>query len=155
MVYKNKDNNKYNIKDGEEIKTDFSEEEAAEREIFGKVIKVYNQIFSLASKSSEDMYTALRNIEESSEYKTYIAEQLLRKAIVLEFCQYDKIKNPRLKMEFKYSLKFFYADDWIKRLKSLFHITESDYFAASHAIAMKYLQLLIILERNKMINGKI
>ena len=42
MVYKNKDNNKYNIKDGEEIKTDFSEEEAAESEIFGKVIKVYN-----------------------------------------------------------------------------------------------------------------
>ena len=99
MVYKNKDNNKYNIKDGEEIKTDFSEEEAAESEIFGKVIKVYNQIFSLASKSSEDMYTALRNIEESSEYKTYIAEQLLRKAIVLEFCQYDKIKNPRLEMD--------------------------------------------------------
>ena len=41
MVYKNP-NNKYNIKDGKEIKTDLSVEEAAESEIFGKVIKVYN-----------------------------------------------------------------------------------------------------------------
>lgn len=116
MVYKNQ-NNKYNIKDGKEIKTDLSEEEAAESEIFGKVIKVYNQIFSLASKSSEEMYTALRNIEESSKYKTYIAKQLLRKTIVLEFCQYDKNENPELKMEFKYPLIFFYADGWIERLK--------------------------------------
>ena len=142
MVYKNKDNNKYNIRDGKEIKTDFSVEEAAESEIFGKVIKVYNQIFSLASISSEEIYTALINIEESSEYKTYIAKQFLRKAIVLEFCQYDKIKNPRLEMEFKYPLIFFYNDDWIDRLKSLFDITESDYFAASHAIAMKYLAII-------------
>ena len=141
MVYKNK-NNKYNIKDGEEIKTDLSEEEAAKSEIFGEVIKVYNQIFSLASKSSEEMYTALRNIEESSEYKTYIAKQFLRKAIVLEFCQYDKEENPRLENEFKYPLIFFYNDKWIERLKSLFHIKESDYFAASHAIAMKYLAII-------------
>lgn len=142
MVYKNKDSNKYNIKDGKEIKRDLSEEEAAESEIFGKVIKVYNQIFSLASKSSEEMYTALRNIEESSEFKTYIAKQLLRKAIVLEFCQYDKKENPRLENEFEYPLIFFYADDMIKSLKSHFDITESDYFAASHAIAMKYLAII-------------
>ena len=140
MVYK--DNNKYNIKDGKEIKTDLSAEEAAESEIFGKVIKVYNQIFFLASISSEEIYTALRNIEESPEYKTYIAKQLLRKAIVFEFCQYDKNKNPRLEMEFKYPLIFFYNDDWIDSLKKHFDITERDYFAASHAIAMKYLAII-------------
>lgn len=143
MVYKNQ-NEKYTISDGKIIiKENASKKEAAESESFNDVVSVFKAIFGLVTKSENNVESALSELVKSPLYKSYVAKQLLHKAVVLEFCQYDKSSNFELNKEVKYPLIDIYQADMLKNALNLLHIKSGDnYFRLSNAIVMKSLAII-------------
>lgn len=143
MVYKNK-NGTFTLSDGtHKIKEDATEKDAAKSESFKNVVSIFNKILCLTAKSDTEIELALNKLVENSQYKSYIAKQLLHKAVVLEFCLYDKIRNPRLERVVKYPLIDIYKDDMLKNVLKLLRIKSNDnYFKLSNSIVMKYLSII-------------
>ena len=143
MVYKNQ-NEKYTISDGKSIiKENATKKEAAESKNFDDVVSVFKAIFGLVSKSENDVESALGELVEYPLYKSYVAKQLLHKAVVLEFCQYDKNTNFELNKEVKYPLIDIYQAGMLKNVLNLLNIKNNDnYFRLSNSIVMKYLAII-------------
>ena len=150
MVYKNK-NEKYTISDGKKpIKENVTEKYAAESENFNNIVSVFNAIFGLSTKPDEEIALALNKLVSSTHYESYIGKQLLHKAVILEFCLYDKNKNPILEKEVKYPLVNIYQDDMLKKILNLLRIKDcNNYFAASNSIAVKYLSIINYFGKKK------
>lgn len=150
MVYKNK-NEKYTISDGKKpIKENVTEKYAAESENFNNIVSVFNAIFCLSTKPDEEIALALNKLVSSTHYESYIGKQLLHKAVILEFCLYDKNKNPILEKEVKYPLVNIYQDDMLKKILNLLRIKDcNNYFAASNSIAVKYLSIINYFGKKK------
>ena len=150
MVYKNK-NEKYTISDGKKpIKENVTEKYAAESENFNNIVSVFNAIFCLSTKPDEEIALALNKLVSSTHYESYIGKQLLHKAVILEFCLYDKNKNPILEKEVKYPLVYIYQDDMLKKILNLLRIKDcNNYFAVSNSIAVKYLSIINYFGKKK------
>ena len=150
MVYKNK-NEKYTISDGKKpIKENVTEKYAAESENFNNIVSVFNAIFCLSTKPDEEIALALNKLLSSTHYESYIGKQLLHKAVILEFCLYDKNKNPILEKEVKYPLVYIYQDDMLKKILNLLRIKDcNNYFAVSNSIAVKYLSIINYFGKKK------
>lgn len=150
MVYKNK-NEKYTISDGKKpIKENVTEKYAAKSENFNNIVSVFNSIFCLSRKPDEEIALALNKLVSSTHYESYIGKQLLHKAVILEFCLYDKNKNPILEKEVKYPLVNIYQDDMLKKILNLLRIKNcNNYFAVSNSIAVKYLSIINYFGKKK------
>ena len=140
-VYKNS-NGRFNIAKGRTIlKENVTASVAASSSSFGDVIDVYATIFKLSSKS--DIGTALRQLSEYPSYQSYVAKQILHKAVVLELCRYDVKSNPYLENVINYPLINIYEKEIINKILKLLNIkTENNYFIQSNAIVVRFLEII-------------